>query len=106
VSVQITFTFARPANHFGTGRNSDTVKASSPPFPSSHSVGDIDKLVRACLDSITDSGIWADDSQVVGLMAHKVWLGELLALDRPGAVIDIMSADVRSESYAREVAAS
>jgi len=103
VSVQITFTFARPTAHFGTGKNADTIKTSAPPFPSSHAIGDIDKLVRACLDALTDAGVWKDDSQVVDLHARKVWVDEDVALDRPGAVIDVMSSDIGSESYARAV---
>jgi len=106
VSVQITFTFNRPTSHYGTGRNKALIKDSAPPFPASHSIGDIDKLVRACLDALTDAGVWKDDSQVVFLMARKIWTTDTLALDRPGAVIDIMAADVRSGSYVREVAAS
>lgn len=104
VIIDIRFTFARPTSHFGTGRNTDTVKASAPPFPSSHSIGDIDKLARACLDALTDAGTWKDDSQVVSLLAHKVWVGSTLALDRPGAVINISTADVRPSPIAREVA--
>jgi crossover junction endodeoxyribonuclease RusA len=105
VCVQITFTFARPASHFGTGRNAGTVKASAPRFPSSHAVGDIDKLARACLDALTDAGTFADDSQVVSLHARKVWVGDPTGLDRPGAVIDINAADIRSASWAAEVKA-
>lgn len=33
--------------------------------------GDIDKLQRACLDSITAAGIWTDDSRVISVMAFK-----------------------------------
>lgn len=95
VNVHITFTFARPNSHFGTGRNSSVVKASAPPFPSSHSIGDIDKLVRAAFDSMTDAGVWADDSQVVHLGdIWKVWVGSPLALDRPGAVIVVRAVNV------------
>lgn len=93
VIVNITFTFARPSTHYGTGRNSEQVKASAPPFPSSHAIGDIDKLARACLDALTDAGTWKDDSQVVELHAEKVWTNDPRALDRPGAVIDVRAAD-------------
>ena len=92
VHVVLTFTFARPASHFGTGRNVAMVKPSALPHPSSHAIGDIDKLTRACLDALTDAGIWADDSQVVGLVARKVWLGSPIAMDRPGVVINILAA--------------
>jgi Holliday junction resolvase RusA-like endonuclease len=110
VNVNIYFTFARPTAHFGTGRNKALIKASAPPFPSSHAIGDIDKLVRACLDALTDAGVWKDDSQVVQLHALKVWVGHVLALDRPGAVIDVTdandpwAADVPGGGHVREVA--
>jgi len=110
VNVHITFTFARPNSHYGTGRNKAMVKDSAPPFPSSHAIGDIDKLARACLDALTDAGIWKDDSQVVQLHALKVWVGHVLALDRPGAVIDVTdandpwAADVPGGGHVREVA--
>jgi len=108
VNVQITFTFPRPTAHFGTGRNKAFVKESAPPFPSSHAIGDIDKLARACLDALTDAGIWKDDSQVVSLVAHKVWVGTRGALDRPGAIIIVGSADVSADvtggAHVREVA--
>lgn len=87
VDVMITFTFARPTNHFGTGRNAGTLKASAPPWPSSHAIGDLDKLIRACCDSLTDAGVWKDDSQVVTLSAMKVYVGESWALDKPGVLI-------------------
>lgn len=94
VTVDIRFTFARPASHYGTGRNANVVKASAPPFPSSHALGDIDKLARACLDALTDAGTFTDDSQVVQLTACKVFVGGLDALDRPGAVIVVQFAAV------------
>jgi len=92
VDVFIKFTFARPKGHYGTGRNAGTLSRSAPPYPSSHAIGDIDKLVRACLDALTDAGVWNDDSQVVGLTAIKVFAGEVDSLDMPGAVIDVEAA--------------
>jgi hypothetical protein len=32
---------------------------------------DLDKLVRAVFDAIGSAGVWADDSQVVTVHAHK-----------------------------------
>jgi Holliday junction resolvase RusA-like endonuclease len=43
-----------------------TVKRARPSVPP-----DVDKLSRAVLDSITKSGVWKDDGQVVDLSAHK-----------------------------------
>jgi Holliday junction resolvase RusA-like endonuclease len=94
VIVDIRFTFARPNSHYGVGKNAGKVKGGAPPFPSSRNAGDIDKCARAILDALTDAGVFADDSQVVELDARKVWVGTSLALDRPGAVIDVTGAGV------------
>ncbi len=51
------------------------------PYPSR---GDIDKLVRSCLDALTGIG-YADDAQVVEVIARKQWAGER----GPGAEISI-----------------
>ena len=38
-------------------------------------VGDLDKLIRSINDAATDAGIFNDDSQVIEIVAHKVWDG-------------------------------
>jgi Holliday junction resolvase RusA-like endonuclease len=49
---------------------------------------DIDHHARACLDSLSESGVIKDDSQVIELTARKVYPGEHPdALDQPGAII-------------------
>lgn len=72
VRLSVVFAFARPAGHYGSGRNADKVKASAPSVPTTRSVGDLDKLVRAVLDGLTGIA-YADDSQVVSVSASKVW---------------------------------
>jgi len=47
-----------------------------------HQKPDLDKLLRAVNDSATDAGIINDDSQVVQILAWKLW-----AENEPGAVI-------------------
>lgn len=63
VSVHIGFYFPRP------------LAAKNRLYPHKRSVGDIDKLCRAVLDALqptkTESGVLADDSLVVDLMAFK-----------------------------------
>jgi Holliday junction resolvase RusA-like endonuclease len=44
---------------------------------------DLDKLERALLDGITDSGLWRDDSQVVSMPSKKVYA------DRAGVHVQI-----------------
>ena len=85
VEVTVTFRFARPAGHYGTGRNADTVRPSAPAHPTGGK-GDIEKLVRAVHDALTAAGVWRDDAQVVRLNAAKVWCQEG---ERPGAVIGV-----------------
>jgi crossover junction endodeoxyribonuclease RusA len=45
---------------------------------------DVDKLVRSLADSITDSGIWRDDAQVVRLTVEKVYAERAGVLVRIG----------------------
>lgn len=37
---------------------------------------DVDKLARSVADSLTEAGVWVDDSLVVELVATKVWAGD------------------------------
>ena len=41
--------------------------------PTTRSTGDIDKLVRATFDALTDVGLIADDSRVVSLKTSKTY---------------------------------
>lgn len=73
VRVEAQFRVAHAASHFRSGRNSHLLKASAPEAPTKQWCGDVDKLSRALLDSLTMSGVIADDSHVVALDATKVW---------------------------------
>jgi Holliday junction resolvase RusA-like endonuclease len=85
VRVEATFYLQRPKAHCGTGRNANTVKASAP----AHPVGrpDVDKLLRALLDALTDTVV-ADDSQVVETLARKVYCGPL---DEPRCEVSVFA---------------
>lgn len=71
LAAEVTFTVPRPTGHYGTGRNAHTVKASAPAYPTSHSTGDVDKLVRLILDALQDAELIPDDSAVVELTTRK-----------------------------------
>lgn len=58
VHVTAVFVFERPKS---VKRDAPSVKP------------DVDKLARALLDGVTDSGIWKDDSQVTRLEVEKVY---------------------------------
>jgi crossover junction endodeoxyribonuclease RusA len=84
VEVKLDFTFPRPANHYGTGRNAGILKKTSPEFK--QSAPDIDKLARAVLDALVQAGLLQDDALVVLLHAEKRYS------DRPGARVVIRHA--------------
>jgi hypothetical protein len=57
-------------------------------WPITRSSTDIDHHARACLDSLSESGVIKDDSQVTELSIRKVYPGEHPdALDQTGAII-------------------
>ncbi len=89
VDVSLIFRFPRPKGHYGTGRNAGKLKPSAPQFPATRRRGDIDKLVRAVLDGITQGGAIADDGLVVMLDAVKLYPVDGQA---PGADIWIREA--------------
>lgn len=51
---------------------------------------DVDKLIRAVMDSLCAAGMYRDDSQVVWLETKKVFPGEdIHALHVPGVVVEV-----------------
>ena len=73
VRVAATFLFNRPASHYGTGRNAGKLKLNAPAYPSNRGSGDVDKLLRAVLDSLTVARVFVDDCQVVDAGPCKVF---------------------------------
>jgi crossover junction endodeoxyribonuclease RusA len=73
VAVRIVFTFRRPTNHYGTGRNAAVVKPSAPPRPTGHNSGDLDKLLRSTFDALQAAGVIHDDCQIYGADVVKMW---------------------------------
>lgn len=71
VWVTATFAYARPASHYGTGRNAGELKLSAPHFK--RSAPDLDKLQRALGDALTQAGVIRDDSLIVRWTVEKVW---------------------------------
>ena len=71
VRVRILFMLKRPDGHYGTGRNADLLKPSSPEYPALKP--DLDKLARSTLDALTSAGAYSDDSRVVALEVEKAY---------------------------------
>lgn len=70
LTVAIVFRVARPAGHWGTGRNAGSVKPGSPAAPMTKP--DIDKLARCTLDALTGIVI-DDDARIASLCVVKQW---------------------------------
>jgi Holliday junction resolvase RusA-like endonuclease len=83
VAVHLTFSFPRPKDQYGTGRNAGQLKDSAPEYMITRP--DIDKLTRACLDALTAGGVYLDDNRVVELQVNKQYAHEKWA-SRPGSV--------------------
>jgi Holliday junction resolvase RusA-like endonuclease len=71
VGARITFRMPRPQAHYGTGKNSHLLKPSAPKYPAK--MPDLDKLLRAVFDGITDAQLWEDDGQVVNVSTMKLY---------------------------------
>lgn len=87
VDVEVTFYRARPAGHFGTGRNSQFVKDSAPAYPTTRP--DVDKLSRAILDALTGI-VYTDDARIRRKVAEKDFA------DIPYTVIRVFAAPFQS----------
>ena len=70
VGLKLRFYRARPKGHFGTGRNSEKLKASAPPYPIT--TPDLTKLLRAVEDGLTKV-LWRDDVLVRALDVTENW---------------------------------
>lgn len=70
VGVSYRFCFARPASHFGTGRNAGIVKDSAPDRHTQRP--DLVNLLK-CLEDALTGILWADDKSVVDIDAAKFW---------------------------------
>lgn len=62
LSLMLVFSMPRPAYHFGTGRNADTLKPSAPARPTVKP--DVLKLARLVEDVLTGI-VYLDDAQIV-----------------------------------------
>lgn len=67
--LRVVFWFARPASHYGTGRNQGNLKKSAPIYRDANP--DLDKLLRAVCDGLTASGVIRDDRYIVEMYGEK-----------------------------------
>lgn len=84
IVMSVVFLFYRPKSHFGTGKNSDTLKADAPIHVARKP--DLSKLIRSTEDALVDAGVIRDDCIIVDMSASKrygnnqgaqIWIGKL-----------------------------
>ena len=81
IAAKVTFFFARPKGHYGTGRNEGKLKESAPEYPISKGRNDLDKLLRLIFDAMTGV-VYEDDAQVCSLEgADKVYVDDVQPLE-------------------------
>lgn len=83
VRIDLEFFLHRPKAHFGTGKNSEKLKATAPAYHLQKP--DLDNLTKAVFDALTTAGIWGDDTQVVESFQSKKWTAK-----EPGVLIKII----------------
>lgn len=68
--LKLTFSFPRPKSHYGTGKNSNVLKANAPIYHTARP--DIDNLIKFVLDAL-NTIYWRDDSCVSVNESMKVY---------------------------------
>lgn len=69
VALSLTFNIARPASHYGSGKNAAKLKPSAPAIPTGKP--DFDNLAKAVADELTNRGAWRDDAQISSCIIRK-----------------------------------
>jgi Holliday junction resolvase RusA-like endonuclease len=86
VCVSVVFVFARPNDQFINNKpGPDRLKPNAPQHCTKR-IGDVDKLSRAILDSLSEGIVYNDDAQVIDLIAHKRYANDT---EQPCAIITV-----------------
>jgi Holliday junction resolvase RusA-like endonuclease len=76
-AVRLEFYFKRPASMFLPANSKRPELELRPGSPTYHTKApDLDKLMRAVFDALTDSGVWTDDCIAAKVVATKLYEGE------------------------------
>jgi Holliday junction resolvase RusA-like endonuclease len=85
LTVSAQFYLSRPASHWGTGRNAQTLR---PTAIGAIPGGDIDNYIKATLDAL-NALAYRDDKQIICLSGcHKMWADP----DGPRTVVELWTA--------------
>jgi Holliday junction resolvase RusA-like endonuclease len=70
ITIHCRFAMPRPKNHFGTGKNAETLKKNVPYLHTKKP--DLDNLIKFVLDCLNGVA-WKDDSQIWSIEAYKYY---------------------------------
>lgn len=84
VHLTVNFRLARPKLHYLKGK----IRPYAPVWATKKP--DMDNALKVLMDTLTDIGVWIDDTQVVSVSAHKVFVGES---EFPGCWVRVEWAD-------------
>lgn len=70
VTIKAAFYFRRPASHYGTGKNSASLKAAAPAIHAQ--TPDLDKLIRCLGDALTGI-VYRDDALIWQMSLSRHW---------------------------------
>jgi len=91
VAVRLEFWFKRPDSHFlpvNSKRTERALREDAPVYLGA--APDLDKLIRAVFDALTDADVWHDDGQVVKVVATKLYANvHVPGSPSPGVIIDV-----------------
>ena len=80
------FVFARANDQYiNNTPGPDRLKPDAPQHCTKR-IGDVDKLCRAILDSLSEGVVYHDDAQVIDLIAHKRYANDR---EQPSAIITV-----------------
>lgn len=82
LSLELTFIMRRPKSHM---RKNGTIRESAPTHPTGKP--DLDNMVKAVTDELTQLSVWGDDSQVVIVTAKKLYA---VIAERPGMGLAVL----------------
>ena len=86
VCISVVFVFARPNDQYINNKpGPDRLKPDAPQHCTKR-IGDVDKLCRAILDSLSEGTVYNDDAQVIDLIAHKRYANDR---EQPCAIITV-----------------
>ena len=86
ICISVVFVFARANDQYVNNTPGlDRLKPDAPQHCTKR-IGDVDKLCRAILDSLSEGIVYNDDAQVIDLIAHKRYANDR---EQPCAIITV-----------------